>query len=306
MMGVIDRLVREVNIDWFKFDYNIDIGNEFDPRGDTTGNTRLHDHLRGYYQWLDEIARKYPDIVLENCASGARRWDLGIARHTHTSWISDTVNPRYSVQVAYGATIEFAPEICNHWMVGDLKPKMRGGYGATITTTDPAWWDFMFRIAMNGQTGVSSRLDLWPPAALERAKQNVALYKRIRGVIQGADVYHLTDAPAAGYNPTGWMALQYVRPAMSASVVLAYRLEKSEAKRQIRLKGLEASRNYRIQCDGKVAGQRTGAALAQHGLLIEIPAEWRAAVIEIEHISDRNESEESAPLKISVASRIDD
>jgi alpha-galactosidase len=286
MMSVIDRLMKEGQIDWFKFDYNIDIGNNFDSRGDLAENTRLYNHLEGYYQWLDEIARKYPHVILENCSSGGRRWDLGIARHTHTSWISDTVNPRYSVQAAYGATIEFVPEICNHWMAGDLKPNMRGDYGATITTTDPGWWDFMFRIAMNGQTGFSSRLDLWTPAALERAKENVALYKRIRGTIAGADVYHLTAAPAAGYNPTGWMALEYFQPAKSSGVVLAYRLGESDPEHQLHLKGLEPGRAYQVSGDGIVAGKRSGEELSKQGLLVRAPHEWRGLVIQFAASAD--------------------
>ena len=57
MMSVIDRLMKEGPIDWFKFDYNIDIGNDFDSRGDLAENTRLYNHLEGYYQWLDDIAQ---------------------------------------------------------------------------------------------------------------------------------------------------------------------------------------------------------------------------------------------------------
>ena len=251
MLAVLDRLMQEGQIDWFKFDYNIDVDNDFDLTGADAKNTRLHEHLQGCYQWLDDIAKKYPQVILKNCASGGRRWDLGIARHTHAAWISDTVNPRFSPQVAYGALVEFAPETCNHWMVGDINPKRRGGYGATITTPDPAWWDFMFRIAMNGQTGISSRLDLWPPEALKRAQDNVSLYKRIRGTIHGADVYHLTDALAAGANPTGWMGLQYYQPIEGSCVVLIYRLGLSESEQSFRLKSLKPGQHYNVLADGK-------------------------------------------------------
>ena len=57
MMSVIDRLMQEGPIDWFEFDYNVDIGNDFDSRGDLAENTRLYNHLEGYYQWLDDIAQ---------------------------------------------------------------------------------------------------------------------------------------------------------------------------------------------------------------------------------------------------------
>lgn len=299
MLAVLDRLMQEGQIDWFKFDYNIDVGNEFDPAGSDAKNSRLHEHLQGYYQWLDDIAKKYPKVILENCASGGRRWDLGIARYTHTAWISDTVNPRFSPQVAYGALIEFAPETCNHWMVGDINPKRRGGYGATITTTDPAWWDFMFRIAMNGQTGVSSRLDFWPPEALKCAQDNISLYKRIRGTIHGADVYHLTDAPAAGPNPTGWMGIQYNQPLDDSCVALIFRLSLGDPEQPFRLKSLKPGQNYNVLVDGKPIGTRTGQSLTEQGLVVELSEEWRGVVIEIVPSAAGASVLESLPLKIS-------
>ena len=39
----------------------------------------LYAHYLGYYQLLDEIHRKYPDVVIENCASGGLRMDIEMA-----------------------------------------------------------------------------------------------------------------------------------------------------------------------------------------------------------------------------------
>ncbi|MCC7475938.1 MAG: alpha-galactosidase [Pirellulales bacterium] len=281
MHDVVARVMKQGRIDWVKFDYNIDIGNDFDPAGELATNTRLHDHLQGYFQWLDELAAKYPDLIIENCASGGRRAEPAIFAHTHTGWISDTTNPRFSVQCAWGALVEMPPEICNHWMVGDLKPKVRGGYNTQITSTDPRWWDFMFRIAMNGQFGISSRLDLWPPDATKRAAENITLYKRIRRVLHGSDVYHLTDAPEASFNPQGWMAIQYVRPDQRRSVILTFRLGESEATRSFPLHGLEPDATYSVLRDGEPAGEQSGKSLMKDGLTVELEKEWYSQVIEL-------------------------
>ncbi|MBI4657678.1 MAG: discoidin domain-containing protein [Verrucomicrobia bacterium] len=64
--------------------------------------------------WLDDVRAAHPQLVIENCSSGGLRFDLGIIGHAHTNWLSDKVSPLPSVQLAYGSTIEFAPEICNH------------------------------------------------------------------------------------------------------------------------------------------------------------------------------------------------
>ena len=138
----------------------------------------------------------------------------------------------------------------------------------------------MFRVPMTGQFGISSRVVEWSDAIRARAVANVALYKRIRGTITGADVYHLTPSPDHN-NPTGWMALQYVAPTGGRSVLLAYRLAGGEASRAFPLRGLDPATRYDISVDGTPLRQATGAELASAGLRVDLDAEWRAAVIEL-------------------------
>ncbi len=245
--AVLDRLVRDYHISWVKFDYNIEAGNRFDA-GPRPGLT-LASHIESYYRWLDELRAAYPDLTIENCASGGLRFDLGILAHTHTSWLSDVVNPLPSLQLAYGCTLEFAPEVCNHWMVGDMD-------NGTVRQPAPeSWYDFMFRVPMNGQFGFSSRVVDWTPELRERARANIELYKRIRTVIAGADVYHLTPQPDHDY-PQGWMAIQYTNAESHKTVLLAYRL-----------KGGEPERTFHLRGGGDVK--------------VSLPAEYSAAVIEV-------------------------
>ena len=247
--AVLDRLVRDYHISWVKFDYNIDAGNRFDA-GPRSGLT-LAGHIEGYYRWLDELRAAYPDLIIENCASGGLRFDLGILAHTHTTWLSDVVNPLASLQLAYGCTLEFAPEVCNHWMVGDTDK------GEVRQPAPASWYEFLFRVPMNGQFGFSSRLTDWTPELFESARANIELYKRIRTVIAGADVYHLTPQPDHD-NPQGWMAIQYTNPESRKTVVLAYRLKGGEPERSFHLR----------QVDREVK--------------VSLPAEYSAAVLEIE------------------------
>ena len=272
--GVVERLVRTYELGWLKIDYNIDAGDVFDPSSPSRAGARLHDHLIAYYAWLDELRAAHPELVVENCSSGALRFDSGIIAHTHTTWVSDVVNAKQSIQLGYGCTVQFSPELCNHWMVGEKDD------GSVDPNGAPGWWDFMFRVPMTGQFGISSRVTEWPPALRERAAANVALYKRIRGTLTGADVYHLTPSPDHQV-PTGWMAIQYVAPADGRSVLLAYRLPEGEPRRSFRLRGLSRDATYDVLVDGVAAPTMTGAQLADAGLPVSLDAEWRATVIEL-------------------------
>lgn len=281
MRSVVDRLVRDVGVDWLKLDYNADVGEAFDPsgEGERTG-TVLHDHLEALYAWIDDIRHAYPNLIIENCSSGALRFDLALLARTHFSWRSDITLPRSSMQLTYGATIEFPAEASYHWMAGETQK------GAFDPATPRGWWDFMFRADMNGLFGIAGRIDDWTPEMRQCARENVRLYKRIRTVIQGADIYHLTPPPAAGEHPTGWMTLQYATPDTSRAVVMAYRLADSEPRQTYRLRGLSPSQTYTITIDGSPPGageprRLTGRELATSGLAVSLNAEWRAAVIEL-------------------------
>ena len=272
--AVVERLVTTYRLGWLKIDYNIDAGDHFDPATRGRAGARLHDHLVAYYQWLDELRAAHPELVVENCSSGALRFDSEIIAHTHTTWVSDIVNAKQSLQLGWGCTLQFPPELCNHWMVGEKDDGTVDANGA------PGWWDFMFRVPMTGQFGISSGVAEWSAPLRARAAANVALYKRIRDVLAGADVYHLTPSPDHN-RPTGWMAIQYVAPAGGRSVLMAYRLEGGEASRSFRLRGLDPAVTYDVSVDGAPPRAATGAELAGAGLPVALDAEWRAAVIEL-------------------------
>ena len=270
----VERLISTYHLDWIKIDYNIDAGDHFDPVSAERVGTRLSDHVIAYYQWLDELRAAHPQLVVENCSSGALRLDSGIIAHTHTTWVSDVVAAKQSLQLGYGCTLQFSPELCNHWMVGDKDD------GSVALDAPPGWWDFMFRVPMTGQLGISSRVLEWSPALRARAASNVALYKRIRATLTGADVYHLTPAPDHN-RPTGWMALQYVAPAGARGVLLAYRLARGAPTEIFRLRGLDPATTYDVILDGAPWQRATGAELTATGLRVALGDEWRAAVIEL-------------------------
>jgi alpha-galactosidase len=272
--ATVDRLVSRYRLDWIKIDYNIDVGDRFDPARSGQSGRRLHDHIAAYYAWLDSVRAAHRDLVVENCSSGGLRLDLGVMAHAHTAWLSDVVDPIASVELGYGCTVQFTPEVCNHWMVGDADS------GVVNPGKPRGWWDFMLRVPMNGQFGISGRIPEWSPAVRRRAADNVALYKRLRGTIAGADVYHLTPPPRRN-NPTGWTALEYVRADRGRAVVLAYRLAQSSGSATLRLRGLQPSSTYEVTMDGRRVAAFSGRTLASRGLPVRLPEVWRAAVVEV-------------------------
>jgi len=131
--SVINRLVHSYGLEWLKIDYNIEIGEQFDPPGteQRRGDT-LYRHLMNYYSWLDGVREAYPRVLIENCATGGMRFDAGIMAHAHTTWLSDEVKPKPSVQLAYGCNARVQPR--------DLQPLDGGGYRTRRYSSERLAW----------------------------------------------------------------------------------------------------------------------------------------------------------------------
>jgi alpha-galactosidase len=273
--STVDRLINRYQLSWIKIDYNLDISNSFDPHGEERPGNILYQHVMHYYAWLDSVRAVHPDLIIENCSSGGLRFDTGILSHTDTNWLSDDVDPVKSLQLGFGCTIQFSPVVCNHWMVGDTD-------AGKVDLTKPAgWWDFMFRVPMNGQFGISSRVFEWSQSLRDRAAANILLYKQIRQTITGADTYHLTAEPSRT-RPTGWMAIEYVSPDNQHAVITAYRLRKGTATRTFKLRGLDPSYTYNVRLDGRAMRRMKGEELLRVGLPVTLTAEWRAAIFKLD------------------------
>lgn len=291
--SVFERLITQDKVDWFKLDYNVNPGDEFDPSSpsERTG-TVLDQHHAAYYALLDEVRIAHPDVVLENCASGGLRANIAILSHTHTSWTSDVIEPKRNAQLDYGCTVEFVPEVCEHWMTGDPNGDSSGDSekGEVHAQSSRAWMETMMRLPMAGQLGFSSIVPDWPAEFREVAVQGIADYKRIRPIIAAADTYHLTPPPAAGPHPQGWLAIEFAQPAehdLSANtathaVVLAVRLENGEAARALHLRGLDPSARYGVTINRKASGSMTGAELHDRGLNVALTNDWDSALIELQ------------------------
>ncbi|MBB3128434.1 alpha-galactosidase [Paenibacillus rhizosphaerae] len=68
-----------------------------------------------HYQLLQRIRDKYPEVYQANCSSGGLRIDLGLAQHTHDSFLSDPDITRHHLQLFWGASLMLHPSACFHF-----------------------------------------------------------------------------------------------------------------------------------------------------------------------------------------------
>jgi alpha-galactosidase len=112
--GVVDRLVAEFGIGFFKFDYNINPGAGTDHNSDSLGDGLLAMN-RAHLAWLDALLDRHPGLVIENCASGAMRMDFALMSRLAMQSTSDQQDFLRFPPIAAAAPASLIPEQAANW-----------------------------------------------------------------------------------------------------------------------------------------------------------------------------------------------
>lgn len=112
--AVVDDLVAEFGIAYLKLDYNIEPGSGTDLGGLAPGQGLLA-HTRALRDWLVAVQRRHPQLLIENCASGAMRSDYHLLAVTHVQSTSDQQDALRYAAIAASAPATILPEQAGNW-----------------------------------------------------------------------------------------------------------------------------------------------------------------------------------------------
>ena len=170
--GVVDRLVKEYGIGYFKFDYNIDAGLGTETDADSFGDGLLG-HSTAYLNWIDRIYERYPKIIIENCGSGGMRMDYRSLSHFSLQSLTDASDSLSIARAAYASSIAVLPEQAAIWCL-PLKTHTLEEIAFCMVNAQ------FKRIYLGGQT-----LQL-NPAQFSVVKEGIAFYKKHRDIFKSA------------------------------------------------------------------------------------------------------------------------
>jgi alpha-galactosidase len=206
----ITRVLSSSDVGWMKWDFNTDLGAGGWAPGlarALTDQDPLVAHYAGVYELQNEIRRRFPDLILEMCASGGGRMHAQLLSHAHVNWISDQPGPLRKLAIHVGSQLAHPAVDCNDWLV-EWPPRSIDGYDGGAAGVDRRGdLAFRLRVAMLGSFGLSAHIDRWPEADLAVAAAHIALYReKLRPIIHDGDQYHLTPPPPPDGNGD-WVAM---------------------------------------------------------------------------------------------------
>ncbi|MCI2959484.1 alpha-galactosidase [Agromyces atrinae] len=112
--AVVDRLVADFGVGFFKFDYNINPGSGTDLSASSPG-LGLLEHNRAHLAWIDALYERHPDLIIENCSSGAMRSDFALLSRLQMQSTSDQQDYRLYPPIAAAAPLSMLPEQAASW-----------------------------------------------------------------------------------------------------------------------------------------------------------------------------------------------
>lgn len=281
VFGVVDRLMTaHPDIAYIKWDDNMTMANYGSTYLSADRQSHLYiDYHRGMDQVLRRIHQKYPQLVMQACASGGGRVNYGILPYYDEFWTSDNTDALQRIYMQWSIS-GFFPAIA---MASHVSADRNHQTGRRIPLK------MRFDVAMTGRMG----MELQPGKLSEEdktfARNAIVTYKSIRPVVQQGDIYRLISP----YDRTGCASLMYVAPEKDRAVFFAFKTEHfvHMSVPFFRMAGLDPVRHYlvtELNVRGKTVPQNgkcfTGDFLMKNGLNLPLDGEYGSRVLELKTV----------------------
>lgn len=280
---IVDDLLTDYpEIAYIKWDANASIqncGSLYLPK-DRQSNIYIDYHL-GLLKVLQRIRAKYPDVVIQDCASGGGRANYGLLPYFDEFWVSDNTDALQRVYIQWGTSLFFpANAMANH--INHCPYWNTGGRVIPIK--------FRCDVAMSGRLGI----ELQPKDMTDEERQQVTAcfkdYKGLRKIVQTGDIYRLVSP----YDRKGVAALMYgiKDNDRTRAVLFVYKIENycNQSLPRIRLEGLDPDETYTLVERNVRWGQKpcslhekqfTGRFLMEVGIEVPLWEDYASRVFEI-------------------------
>ncbi len=247
----IGDFLEENGIDYYRQDFNMPVDSYWVHRDEAgrKGMTEIR-YVEGLYAYWDYLLQRFPNLLIDNCASGGRRIDLETTSRSAPLWRTDYNygEPNGYQNHTYG--LNFYLPLHGTGVFGFDDYSFHSAMSSALVLN----WDLTAR---DGDIGVMRR--------------QIAQFKALRPYYY-EDYYPLTGLGDLTTMDV-WIAYQLNRPSDQSGVVVAFRrTANGQEKTTVKLNGLEAASNYEITnlADNSIV-TKSGQELME-GLALELSA----------------------------------
>lgn len=231
-------------VDWYRQDCNIKPA-PYWAHNDEPGRKGIKEirHIENLYRFWDYLLDRFPEMVIDNCASGGKRLDWETISRSVPLWRSDYYH--HDDPDGYQ---------CHTYGLNYFLPI----HGTGILLPDK----YSFRSSLSSTLIYNWKITEKGVSVLEM-QERLAEYRSISDYYL-EDYYPLTgDGDLTGHDV--WLAYQMHRPSDGTGIVVAFRREESAVDNcPVRLQGLSPEKSYELtDSDTGVSVVKTGRELSE-------------------------------------------
>ncbi|MBR5924448.1 MAG: alpha-galactosidase [Bacteroidales bacterium] len=223
--SVIDNLMKEnPDIAYIKWDANCKLAMDCSNIA----------YWEGFAALCDRVREAYPDLTIQDCASGGGRANWGVLPWFDEFWVSDNTDALQRIYIQWG-TSYFFPAIA-----------MAAHISATPNHTVRRTTSLKYRIdvAMSGRLGMEIQPKDMTEEEKDICRKAISDYKRIRPIVQFGDIHRLVSP----YDEKGYASMMYTSEKLDKAVVYWWRTHNfyDDHFPRLRLSGLDPDRKYKV------------------------------------------------------------
>jgi len=284
VFGVVDNLKTNYpELAYIKWDINMSLSSF----GSSYLSDKEQSHLyiayhRGLRNVLERIRNKYPNLVMQACASGGGRANYGILPYFDEYWTSDNTDALQRIYMQWGNSY-FFPAMAMGSHVS-ASPNHQTGRNIPVK--------FRFDVAMAARLGMEMQPKDMNETDRNFSRKAIETYKKIRPLVQFGDLYRLISP----YSDKGVSSLMYCSADKNEAVFFAYKLRHFVAQPipEFRMDGLNPDASYRItelnvpENSKPISVDRqvfSGKFLMEQGLRIPVQKEYTSRILKLDRIN---------------------
>ena len=209
--GVLSHYVKELRLSCYRQDFNIPLDSLF-KANETENRVGVLEikHITGMYALWDKLHEEFPNLLIDNCSSGGRRFDIETLKRSIAFFRSDyqcNFNEDSETLQTHNAGIS------RYLPLAGCTSKTLGDTYAARSSFSPSWGAAFYNAVFQSMTEEDFK---WAKAITDE-------YRRIRKYMS----CNFHNHGAENYDTSSWAIWQYHDDKTDSGIVMAFRRKNS-------------------------------------------------------------------------------
>ncbi|MGL9730108.1 alpha-galactosidase [Enterococcus sp. DIV0756] len=170
----------------------------------------FHRYILGVYRLYERILSEFPDVLIEGCAGGGGRYDLGILFYSPQIWPSDDSDPIERLAIQSGTLLGYPLSSFSNHVSAAPNHQVQRQTSLEMRTN----------VAMFGPLGYELNIFELSEQEQEQIKKDILFYKKHQALLTFGRFYQLTDILNQP-NEYGWAVYDEVQ---GQGIICFYRI----------------------------------------------------------------------------------